>query len=106
MQSDFVAVAPFWNVGQVIDYMRETDDLPHTFSEIYVVDPTFRVLGAVELSRLLRSKRVVNISDIMSENGQTMCWQPRTRRRSRASSSATTFIQRPLSTRTSASSVS
>ena len=72
MQSDFVAVAPFWNVGQVIDYMRETEDLPHVFSEIYVVDPTFRVLGAVELSRLLRSKRAVNISDIMSEHGQTV----------------------------------
>ena len=72
MQSDFVAVAPFWNVGQVIDYMRETDDLPHVFSEIYVVDPTYRVLGAVELSRLLRSKRAVNIADIMSEHGQTV----------------------------------
>ena len=72
MQSDFVAVAPFWNVGQVIDYMRETDDLPHVFSEIYVVDPTYRVLGAVELSRILRSKRAVNIADIMSEHGQTV----------------------------------
>jgi len=72
MQSDFVAVAPFWNVGQVIDYMRETEDLPHTFSEIYVVDPTFRVLGAVELSRLLRSKRHVKVADIMSEHGQTV----------------------------------
>ena len=27
---DFVAVAPFWTVGQVIDYMREADDLPDT----------------------------------------------------------------------------
>jgi magnesium transporter len=52
--------------------MRETEDLPHVFSEIYVVDPTFRVLGAVELSRLLRSKRAVKISDIMSEHGQTV----------------------------------
>jgi magnesium transporter len=66
MQSDFVAVAPFWDVGQVIDYMRETEDLPDSFSEIYVVDPSFKVLGAVELSRILRSKRQTRIEAIMA----------------------------------------
>lgn len=66
MQSDFVAVAPFWTVGRVIDYMRETDDLPDTFSEIFVVDPAFRVLGSVELSRLLRTKRQVLVEEIMN----------------------------------------
>ncbi|CFX02975.1 Magnesium transporter [Candidatus Filomicrobium marinum] len=66
MQSDFVAVAPFWSVGRVIDYMRETDDLPDTFSEIFVVDPAFRVLGSVELSRLLRTKRQVLVEEIMN----------------------------------------
>ncbi|MEM7777028.1 MAG: magnesium transporter [Pseudomonadota bacterium] len=68
MQGDFVAVAPFWTVGTVIDYMRETDDLPHTFSEIYVVDPTYRVVGALGLSRLLRTKREVAIEDIMDDS--------------------------------------
>ncbi|MGI9477950.1 MAG: magnesium transporter [Hyphomicrobiaceae bacterium] len=72
MQSDFVAVAPFWNVGQVIDYMRDAEDLPDMFSGIYVVDPTYRVLGMVELSRLLRSKRAVNIEAIMDEGTQTV----------------------------------
>ena len=65
MQGEFVSVAPFWNVGQVIDYMRETDHLPVTFSEIYVTDPAFKVLGSVNLSHLLRSKRHVPIKDIM-----------------------------------------
>lgn len=65
MQSDFVAVAPYWTVGQVIEHARETDDLPETFSEIYVVDPAFRVLGSVDLSRLLRTKRDVLVSEIM-----------------------------------------
>lgn len=65
MQADFVAVAPFWTVGNVIDHMRESDDLPENFSEIFVVDPTFRVLGSVALSRLLRTKREVVISTIM-----------------------------------------
>jgi magnesium transporter len=66
MQADFVAVAPFWTVGQVIDFMRETEDLPEAFSEIFVVDPSFRVLGSVELSRLLRSKREVRVDAIMN----------------------------------------
>ena len=65
MQSDFVAVAPYWTVEQVIEHARETDDLPDTFSEIFVVDPAFRVLGSVDLSRLLRTKRDVPVSDIM-----------------------------------------
>jgi magnesium transporter len=65
MQAHFVAVAPFWTVGQVIDYMREADDLPESFSEIFVVDPSFRVLGSVELSRLLRAKRHVLIESLM-----------------------------------------
>ncbi len=72
MQSDFVAVAPFWNVGQVIDYMRDADDLPDTFSAIYVVDPTYRVLGLVELSRLLRSQRHVNVEEIMADQNQVV----------------------------------
>jgi len=65
MQSDFVAVPPFWTVGRVIDYMRETEDLPEVFSEIFIVDPALHVLGSVELSRLLRSKREVRVDDIM-----------------------------------------
>ncbi len=46
MQSEFVAVPPFWTVGHVIDYMRETADLPDRFAEIFVVDPAFKVLGS------------------------------------------------------------
>ena len=66
MQADFVAVAPFWTVGQVIDFMRDTEDLPEAFSEIFVVDPSYRVLGAIELSRLLRTKREVRVDTIMN----------------------------------------
>ncbi len=65
MQGDFVAVAPFWTVGKVIDYMRESEDLPHTFSEIFVVDPAYRVVGSLGLSRLLRSQRGAKIEDLM-----------------------------------------
>ena len=65
MQTEFVAVPPFWTVGQAIDYMRETPDLPDRFYELYVVDPAYRLQGAVSLDRLLRTKRPVVISELM-----------------------------------------
>jgi magnesium transporter len=65
MQTEFIAVAPFWTIGQTIDYMRETPDLPDRFFELYVVDPAHRLLGAVSLDRLLRTKRPVQIQELM-----------------------------------------
>jgi magnesium transporter len=65
MQADFVAVPPFWTVGQVIDFARETDDLPETFSEIFVVDPGYHFLGSIDISRLLRTKREIAVDSIM-----------------------------------------
>lgn len=67
MTNRFIAVPPFWTVGQSIDFMREDDRLPDEFTELYVVDPSFRFLGTVHLSKLLRSKRPVKISEIMGE---------------------------------------
>jgi magnesium transporter len=68
MQADLVTVPPFWTVGQVIDYMRKAPDLPESFSEIFVVDPSFRVLGNVDLSRLLRTTRDVRIDAVMDRD--------------------------------------
>ena len=65
MQTEFIAVPPVWDVGQAIDYMRETAELPEQFYELYVVDETQRFLGAVPLDRLLRSKRPVPITEMM-----------------------------------------
>jgi magnesium transporter len=68
MQADFVAVPPFWTVGQVIDHMREAPDLPESFSDIFVVDATHHVVGSLDLSRLLRTKRNVPISTITDKD--------------------------------------
>lgn len=72
MQADFVAVPPFWSVGQVIDHMRDASDLPDTFSDIFVVDATHHILGTIDLSRLLRTKRHVGIAEIMSKDRQVV----------------------------------
>lgn len=65
MKTEFVAIPDFWLVGQTIDYMRETKDLPDEFVEIYIIDPASRLTGSVPLSRILRSRREVAISDLM-----------------------------------------
>ncbi len=67
MQSDFIAVPPFWTVGRAIDYMREASDLPDEFHDLFVVDPGYRLLGYVRLNRMLRAKRPVVIETIMDE---------------------------------------
>src|SRR4051812_4613430 len=67
MQDEFIAVAPYWTVGQTIDYLREKPDLPDRFWELYVVDPAGHLKGAVALDRLLRTKRPVPIEEVIDE---------------------------------------
>ncbi|MFD1326805.1 magnesium transporter [Mycoplana ramosa] len=67
MRSEFVAVPPFWTIGQTIDYMREDEDLPDSFTEIFVIDPTFRLVGVVDLDRVLRSKRDTKVETVMRQ---------------------------------------
>ena len=65
MQRDYVAVPSYWDVGQVIDWLRETDELPDEFYEIFVVDPRHRPVGTVPLYRAMRTKRPVSVAEIM-----------------------------------------
>lgn len=68
MQTEIIAVAPFWTVGQTIDFMRVSENLPETFYEVFVVDPAHRFLGTVFLDKLMRTKRPVKMSDIAAED--------------------------------------
>jgi magnesium transporter len=68
MQTEFITVPPDWTVGQAIDYMRETPDLPERFYEIYAVDGARRWQGAIPLDVLLRSRRPVPLADLIDED--------------------------------------
>jgi magnesium transporter len=72
MQTEVIAVPPFWTVGQSIDFMRDTQDLPETFYEIYVVDPSQRFVGAVALDKLLRAKRPVKMAALADPDRRTI----------------------------------
>ena len=64
MQTDLIAVPPFWSVGQTIDFMSEADDLPDRFYEVFVVDPAYHLIGSAALNRLLRAKRTATVETI------------------------------------------
>src|SRR5215218_5252098 len=67
MQSEFIAVAPYWTVGETIDYLREQPELPDRFWELYVIDAAGHLKGAVALDRLLRTKRPVPVEELVDE---------------------------------------
>ena len=67
MQTEFVAVPPYWAVGQTIDFMRLPGDLPEKFFEIYVVDEGFHLKGAIPVSRILRHARSEKIAELTDE---------------------------------------
>lgn len=66
MQREFLATPAYWTVGQIIDRLRSTEELPDQFYEVFIIDPAFKPVGAVPLSTLLRSPRETVIKDIMT----------------------------------------
>ena len=68
MQSSFISVPPFWSVGQTIDYLRDTKDLPDDFLEIYIIDPTYTPIGVVHLAEMLRAQRVRSMEELQHED--------------------------------------
>jgi len=65
MQREVLAAPQFWTVGQTIDHVRGSTDLPELFFEVYVIDPSFKPVGAAPVSRMLRAQRETLLSEIM-----------------------------------------
>ena len=105
MQTDFIAIPPFWTVGQTIDYLRREADLPDEFFQIYVVDAAYQVLGTIALDKFLRAQRAKPIEELMNTNF-VLVEPTRTRKRQRATSSATTWSKSAWWTRAGGSSAS
>ena len=68
MQKEIVSIPSFWTVGQAIDYLRDEDDLPEDFFELFIVDPSNKPLGSVSVSKVLRSNRKIKLSNITVES--------------------------------------
>jgi len=65
MQTEFVAVPSFWTVGQTVDFLRNNDDLPQNFYEVYVVNVSYHTIGWLPVSHILRQSRDTLIKDFM-----------------------------------------
>ena len=67
MQREFTATPSNWSVGQTIDYLRESKDLPDEFLEIFIIDNNFKPIGTVSSSKVLRTSRDAKMNSIMNE---------------------------------------
>ena len=68
MQRDLCCVPEHWKVGQVIDYLRSTPELPTDFWEVFVVDTSHHPVGTCKLSTILRTPRTTPVTDIMQRD--------------------------------------
>ncbi len=72
MQRELLSVPSNWTVGETIDYMRAAKDLPDDFYDLYIVDPKHQPIGYVPLSRAMRTRRPVLLTDIMTDDMKTV----------------------------------
>jgi magnesium transporter len=68
MQREFVAAPEHMTVGGLIDYLREHDELPTEFWEVFVVDALHKPVGTCALSWVLRTPRNVALTDVMKRD--------------------------------------
>ena len=68
MSRDFVAVPEHMSVGDLIDYLRDGDDLPEQFHEVFVVDAGHHPVGTCLLSWIMRSPRATPLAEVMKRD--------------------------------------
>jgi magnesium transporter len=67
MQREVVMAPEHWTVGEAIDYLRNSEDLPDQFYHMVLVDPRLHPVGNVTLGKIMRSRRDVALRDITEE---------------------------------------
>ncbi|KIC25738.1 MULTISPECIES: magnesium transporter [unclassified Leisingera] len=72
MQREVVMAPEHWNVGQAIDFMRNSDDLPEQFYHVVLVDPRLHPVGNVTLGRIMGAKRHVTLTDLVEDTFQVI----------------------------------
>ncbi len=68
MQREMVMAPNHWTVGDAIDFMRASEDLPQDFYDVIVVDPAMHPVGSVPLSRIMGAAREVPLMDLAHED--------------------------------------
>jgi len=68
MQRELVAVPEHLTVGDLIDYLRDHDELTTEFWEVFIVDHRHRPVGTCQLSWILRTPRKIALADVMKRD--------------------------------------
>jgi magnesium transporter len=65
MQREVVTAPEFWSVGQALDHIRTSENLPEQFFEVFVVNASFHAVGTIMMSRLMREEPKALLKDVM-----------------------------------------
>ncbi|MEN8841403.1 MAG: magnesium transporter [Octadecabacter sp.] len=71
MQVEVVRAPSHWTVGETIDYLRASDDLPEQFYHVVLVDPRMKPVGYVALGRLLGTPRPIHLTELAEDGFRT-----------------------------------
>lgn len=71
MQMEVVRAPSHWTVGETIDYLRASDDLPEQFYHVILIDPRMKPVGYVTLGRLLGTPRPIHMSELVEDSFRT-----------------------------------
>jgi len=72
MQRETVVAPSHWDVGQIIDFMRASADLPTIFYDVIIVDPMMHPIGDVRLGLIMGTAREVLLTELITENFRTI----------------------------------
>ncbi|MGX9350824.1 magnesium transporter [Shimia sp. W99] len=72
MQRETVFAPEHWTVGEAIDYLRNSDELPEQFYHVILVDPKMRPIGNVTLGKIMSSRRDTALMDITEDMFQVI----------------------------------
>ena len=67
MQRELVSAPEHWTVGEAIDFMRASDDLPEDFYKVILIDPRMHPVATVRLGRIMANPRDRKLIDLKDE---------------------------------------
>ena len=72
MQRETVWAPEHWTVGDAIDYMRNSEELPEQFYHVILVDPRMRPVANVTLGKIMGSPREAPLKNLSEEMFQVI----------------------------------
>ncbi len=68
MTPDYVAVRPSWTVDRALRHIRSMGRVSETINDIFVTDPEWRLLDALEIRRFILAEPEQSVEELMDRN--------------------------------------